>query len=148
VIDRKAWAVALTSVAFIAALGWAYLAFGSSAQAQQLVGLTPAVSDASVGLQVKALPGSVYSVHATNETSTAGLLIGYNSITIPGTGALTAALVRECYVIPASGTVQVDHVGGLPTNYNIGITYLIGSGTSCATYTTGTVTGYLSVKYQ
>ncbi len=119
------------------------------AVAQQLVGLTSATANASVGLQVKAAPGSVYFVYATNETATAGLLIGYNSVTIPSTGALTAALVVDCVVIPASGSVQLlNGLPGPPTNFNVGITYLIGSGTACGTYTTGTVTGFLSVKYQ
>ena len=119
------------------------------AVAQQLVGLTSATANASVGLQVKAAPGSVYFVYATNETATAGLLIGYNSVTIPSTGALTAALVVDCVVIPASGSVQLlNGIPGPPTNFNVGITYLIGSGTACGTYTTGTVTGFLTVKYQ
>ncbi len=124
------------------------LCVAAPVSAQQLVGLTPATADASAGLQVKAAPGSVYSVAATNETSTAGLLIGYNSVTVPGAGALTSTLIVECVVIPASGSVVIDHAGGLPTNFKTGITYLIGSGTACGTYTTGTVTGFLSVKYQ
>jgi hypothetical protein len=121
---------------------------GGSAHAQQLIGLTPKTADAANSLQVKAAPGSVYYVAATNETATSGLLIGYNSTTVPSAGSLTAALIVACVSLPASGTVVIDHQPGPPTNFTVGITFLISSALTCGTYTTGTVTGFMSVKYQ
>ena len=120
----------------------------ASPVAAQTYGLTPKTTDAANSLQVKSAPGSVYSVSATNETSTAGLLIGYDSTTVPSAGSLTASLIVDCVVLPANGTAVISHQPGPPTNFTVGITFLISSAATCATYTTGTITGFMSVKYQ
>jgi hypothetical protein len=115
----------------------------------QLYGLTPVVSAGAVDhLVAKAVPGTAIKVEVTNLTSTAGFLIGYNAISNPSDGSLTAALVIDCVTLPASGTAVIDNQPGPGTNYTVGITYILTSAATCYTKTTGTVTGFISAKVQ
>lgn len=122
---------------------------GADLAKAQIYGVAPAVSAGNVAaLVVKAAPGTQLQVVATNATSTAGLLIGYNAIAAPSAGALTAALVLDCVALPASGSAVINDKPGPGTNYSIGITYLLSSAASCYTYTTGTITGFIKADYQ
>jgi hypothetical protein len=111
--------------------------------------MTPVVSAGAVDhLVAKAAPGTAMKIAATNFSSTAGFLVGYNAISNPSDGALTAALVIDCVALPASGTAVIDNQPGPGTNYTAGIVVVLTSAASCYTKTTGTVAGFISVKVQ
>lgn len=115
----------------------------------QVYGLTPVVSAGAVNnLVAKAAPGTAAKVTATNLTSTGGFLVGYNAVAAPADGVLTAALVIDCVVLPASGTATISDEPGPGTNYTVGITYILTSAASCYTKTTGVITGFISAKVQ
>lgn len=116
----------------------------SPALAQGLTGLTPKVpaTAADATLVAKTSPGTVYAASASNNTSTAGWLIGYNAIAAPADGALTPGLVLDCVALPASGSASVP-AQFPPTNYSVGVTFILSSAATCYTKTTGTITGFI-----
>lgn len=121
------------------------------AAAQSGVPVKPVTAPAANSLLAKAAPGAALSVYATNMTSTAAFLIGYNAVAVPSPGALTANLVIDCAPLPASGNVSINDQPSPPTAYSVGIVYLISSATgasACTTYTTGTVTAFIRAKVQ
>jgi hypothetical protein len=129
------------------------LALGLSlpAAAQSGVPVKPITATAADSLLAKATPGAALSVYATNMTSTAAYLIGYNAVAVPSAGSLTAGLVIDCVPLPASGNVSINDQPSPPTAYSVGIVYLITSATgasACTTYTVGTVTAFIRAKVQ
>ena len=137
-------------------LTWLLLALVVAAvqnvHAQTLTGVTPKVTSAGpvAFLVAKAAPGSQLSVYATNTTSTAGFLVGYNAIAAPSDGALNAALVLECVPLGATPNfASVNDQPGPTTNYTVGVTYLLTSAASCYTLTTsGGLVGFIKAKVQ
>lgn len=109
-----------------------------------IVGILSVTSpSAASSLVVKAAPGNLYSVYATNLTATAGLLIVVNATAVPATGALSVP-VLDCVVLPANASVSVNFAPTPPKIYTTGIVALISSSASCWTWTTGTVTAFIS----
>lgn len=106
-----------------------------------IAGVTSTAAEA--GHVIKAAPGNLYSVYATNITSTAGFLIVVNATTVPGAGALTGSTVLDCVALPASGTASINY-GMPPKVYSVGIVALVSSASTCFTYTTGTITAFIS----
>lgn len=122
-----------------------FLVLGASpVMAQNLTGLTPGVPSTATAATfvAKSSPGTVYAVTASNNTSTAGWLIGYNAIAAPADGALTPGLVLDCVALPASGSASVS-AQFPPTNYSVGVTFILSSATTCYTKTTGVITGFI-----
>ena len=118
---------------------------------QTMNGVTPIVTSAGpvATLVAKAARGSQLSVYATNTTSTAGFLVGYNAVAAPADGALDPALVLECVPLQATpGYASVNDQPGPTTNYTIGITYILTSAATCYTKTTGTLVGFIKAKVQ
>lgn len=85
--------------------------------------------------------GYLKAAYATNLTSTAAFLIVVDSPTVPGTGTLTVT-VLDCVALPANSTAAIT--GSTLKQYVTGITALISSASSCATFTTGTVTAFIT----
>lgn len=128
----------------------ALLLAGAPAWAQQVqptssatIGIRPVVSAAGEATHViKAAPGNLYSVYATNHTATAGFLIVLNAVSAPGDGAVTGVL--DCVPLPASGVASINYAPGPPKVYSVGIVAVVSSGANCFTKTTGTITAFIS----
>ena len=104
-------------------------------------GITPVVSgSAESGHVLKATPGNLYSVYATNLTATAGFLVILNATSAPGDGAITPL---ECVPLPANGGVGLNYSPGPPAVYSTGITAVLTSAVTCFTKTTGVITGFI-----
>lgn len=109
------------------------------------IGITAATSTAAEASHViKAAPGNLYSAYATNITSTAGFLVIVNATAAPGTGALTGATVLDCVALPASGSASINYAPNPPKVYSIGIVALVTSASTCFTFTSGTITAFIS----
>jgi hypothetical protein len=105
-------------------------------------GITSVVSAAAENNHVlKASAGNLYSVYATNLTSTAGFLVVLNSTTSPADGAITPL---ACVPLPASSYAQIDYSPGPPQVFSTGITAVVSSATTCFTKTTGTITAFIN----
>lgn len=104
--------------------------------------VTTAGANAS-SLVVKAGPGNLYSVYATNASATAGKLIVINATAAPSYGAYTTVL--DCVTLPASGTASISSLPGPGTAYSAGVTALISSNASCYIFdqTTAVITGFI-----
>ena len=109
------------------------LAFALPFSGQQVIvgpALTPVVSSAAEGGHVlKAGPGQLYSVYVTATAS--GLLMVFNSATVPGDGAVTPI---ECVPLTVSGGIgvaSVNYLPGPPAFYSNGISVAYSSGTNC-----------------
>lgn len=129
---------------------WAFASAPFRSSHAQMTGVTPTVTSAGpvATLVVKTAPGSQLSVYATNTTSTAGFLVGYNAVAAPADGSLNAALVLECVPLQATpGFASINDQPGPPTNYTVGITYILTSGASCYTKTTGSLVGFIKAKF-
>lgn len=122
----------------------------SSARAQQITSLSPVVTSAlAATLVIKDAPGTLYSVYASNLTGGAsGFLVIYNATAAPTPGALTGSLVLDCVPFNSLGVAQISYQGYPAKLYNVGITALVTSATTCETYTTGTLTAYISALRQ
>lgn len=83
------------------------------ASAQQITSLPPVVTTSlAATLVVKAAPGTLYSVYATNLTGgTSGYLVLYNATAAPTPGALTGALVLDCVPFNSLGEAIVSYQG-------------------------------------
>lgn len=111
------------------------------------IAIPPAVASNVSSLIIKAAPSNLYSVYATNLTATAGFLIIVNSATVPGTGALTASTVLDCIPLQASSVASINYAPYPPKSYSTGIVALVSSSSgtaACTTFTTGTITAYIS----
>ncbi len=117
------------------------------ASAQQLnVSVTPIVSAAAEASHVmKASPGRVYSVYATNITTTAGFLVLLNATSLPSDGAI---LPLACIPLPASGAASINYIPTPAGQYSTGIVAAATSASTCFTLTTGTITAFFSGTIQ
>jgi hypothetical protein len=104
--------------------------------------ITPVVTATAAASKVlKAAAGNLYSVNATNQTTTAGFLVVINATTAPTTGSTITPL--SCAPLPASGSASINY-GQVPAAYSTGITAMLTSATTCFTFTSGTITGFIS----
>lgn len=136
-------------LAFLAAL-----LFSAAALAQvpppspsSFISIPSAVGINVNSLVIKASPTNLYSVYATNLTSTAGFLIIVNSATVPPTGALTASTVLDCIPLQSADVSSLNYAPYPPKYYNVGIVALVSSSSgtgACTTWTTGTITAFIS----
>jgi hypothetical protein len=110
------------------------------------IGITPVVSASAEATHVlKATPGNLYSVYATNLTSTAGFLVVLNATSAPADGAITPLV---CVPLPSNGNATLNFNPGPPEVYSTGITAVITSAATCFTKTTGVITGFISGSVQ
>lgn len=108
------------------------------------IAITPVIVTSGSSAVIKTTPDNLYSVYATNLTATAGFLIIVNATAVPGTGALTAATVLDCIPLQASSVASINYAPNPPKYYNVGIVALVSSGANCTTFTTGTITAFIS----
>lgn len=105
-------------------------------------GQTPVVSAAGEASHVlKATPGNLYGVYATNLTGTAGFLVVLNATSAPADGAITPL---ACVPLTANGVASINYIPGPPSVYSTGITAVITSAATCFTKTTGVITAYIA----
>jgi hypothetical protein len=103
--------------------------------------ITPVqTSTAAATLVLKASAGSLFSVNATNQTTTAGFLQIINATTAPTSGSTITPLA--CAALPASGSAAINF-GQVPEAYSTGIVALLSSAATCFTFTSGTITGFI-----
>lgn len=103
------------------------------------IGITPVVCGACTNLAIKAAPGNLYSVYATNPA--AGYLMVFNAASVPANGATTAGSASgnmvECV---GPGVNPAIAFSGLPPEvYSVGIVAAFSS-TNCATLTLSSAT--------
>jgi hypothetical protein len=123
------------------------LAVGIVPSASPRAGLTPVVSASAEASHVlKSSSGNLYSVTATNLTTTAGFLAIVNATTAPTTGSAITPLA--CVPLPASGVANINYNPGPGATYSTGITALVSSNASCFTFTSGTITAFISGAVQ
>jgi hypothetical protein len=104
---------------------WYVVQEGSSLAA---VGIAPVVSTViESGHVLKASAGNLYSVSVTT-AATAGLLMVFNSATVPADGAVTPTI---CVPVAASSTASLQF--NIPDVYATGISAAFSTGTSCVT---------------
>lgn len=111
------------------------------------IAIQPAIQTGGTSLVIKASPDNLYSVYATNLTANAGFLIIVNSATVPATGALTATTVLDCIPLQASDVSSINYAPNPPKPFSIGIVALVSSSSgssACTTYTTGSITAFIS----
>lgn len=107
--------------------------------------IEPIVSAAAEATHViKNKPGVVYSVYATNLTSTAGFLLLLNAVSVPVDGAVTPVACAPLAANSAGGVASVNYLPGPGAWYSAGIVAVVSSGASCFTKTTGTITAFIS----
>jgi hypothetical protein len=103
--------------------------------------ITPTVTATAVAsLVLKASAGLVYSAYATNNTSTAGFFVLLNAISDPTSGTVKPL---ACAALPANGTASINYIPTPPALFNVGITAVMTSASSCYTITEGTITGFI-----
>ena len=146
----------LTRIALLYLLAALLLPLGALAQGVAPVG-TVGTSDPSYGISpkvsvsaessrvLKASPGNLYSVYASNFSSTAGWLVVLNATTAPADGAI---LPLDCVYLPPSATAWLNYNPGPPKPYSAGIVAVLTSASTCFTKTTGTITGFISGSVQ
>lgn len=109
-------------------------------------GITSIVSAIAEATHVlKASPGNLYSVYATNLTATAGFLVVTNTTSAPVDGAI--APLDWC-ILPANGSCSVSYGPGPPDTYGVGITATLTSAVTPLTKTTGVITGVIHAQVQ
>jgi len=109
-------------------------------------GIAPVASASAVNnLLLKATPGNLYSVYATNLTNTAGFLIVLNATSAPGDGAVAPL---DCVEIPGNSTASINYGVGPPAVYGTGIVAVLTSANTCFTKTTGVITGFIKGAVQ
>lgn len=109
-------------------------------------GITPVVSAAAENNHaLKASPGNLYGVYATNLTATAGFLVVLNATTAPADGAITPL---ACVPLTANGVASINYVPGPPAVFSTGITAVVTSAVTCFTKTTGVITAFIGGQVQ
>ncbi len=109
-------------------------------------GVTPTVSTAAENSHIlKAGAGVVYSVYATNLTTTDGYLQVFNAVSAPADGAVTPL---ACAPLSGGGVASIHYAPGPPGIYGTGITAVVSSAATCFTKTTGTITAFISGMVQ
>lgn len=128
-------------------LGLCFALFVLPACAQQLnFSVRPTVTTSAVAsLVLKAAAGNVYSVYATNLTTTAGFLILLNATSDPTSGSV---MPLACVPLPASGAASINYIPSPAGQYTIGITAVLTSASTCFTITEGTITGFIAGTIQ
>ena len=104
--------------------------------------ISPVASNGVSSFVVKNTAGNLYGAYALNQTATAGFLVLIDAASVPASGASVGA--TECVPLPANGSAVVNYGAGPPERYFSGIVLLIS--TSCATYTPGSLVGYLKPR--
>jgi hypothetical protein len=131
-------------------LAFIMMVWAGSAYAQQSpipsssasIGIKPTVTASAVNnLVIKAAPGNLYSVYATNMTSTAGFLMILNAASTPGDGAVAPL---DCIPIAGTSTSSINYAPGPPKAFSTGIIAVVSSGADCWTKMTGTITAFIS----
>lgn len=94
--------------------------------------LTPVTVTSATSLIVKGAPGNFYGASIT-AGATAGLLIAYNSATVPGAGAnLTQTQILGVVAVAANGSAAIGDFS-IPDRFSAGVTLLFS--TTLATFT-------------
>lgn len=108
-----------------------------------VIGIVPVVSTTAVNtLVIKAAPGNLYSVYATNSSATGGFLLVFNATSAPSDGTVTPF---DCVPISGTSASGINYAPNPPKYYSVGIVAVLSSGASCFTKTTsGGVTGFIS----
>lgn len=108
-----------------------------------VIGIVPVVTSTAVAsLVIKAAPGNLYSVYATNSSATGGFLLLFNAIAAPSDGTVTP---YDCVPIAGTSTSGINYAPNPPKYYSIGIVAVLSTGATCFTKTTsGGVTGFIS----
>lgn len=89
---------------------------------------TPIVSAAAEGSHIlKASPGCLLAAYITTG-ATAGLLMTFNSTTVPADGAVTPI---NCVPVPATSSNFLNFAPQPPEWYSTGIVIVFSSGTNC-----------------
>lgn len=122
----------------------------------QTQGGTFSQSAAAEGTHIfKASTGNLFSIYATNLTTTAGFLVVVSSATVPADGALVGCAVAQaspcvldCVPLPASGNASINFFPGPPVPYLNGIVAVLTSAVTCLTKTTGVITGFIKADVQ
>lgn len=113
----------------------------AAASGAAAAGITAVVSGSAENNHVlKAAPGNLYSVYATNLTGTAGFLVVLNATTAPGDGAITPL---DCAPLPGNSTASINYRSGPPEVFSTGIVAVVTSASSCFTKTTGVITAFI-----
>lgn len=142
--------VALRLVVALALVLWGRLAHAQQAPAptsSPAIGITGSIQTGGTSLVIKAAPGNLYSVYATNLTANAGFLIVVNATAAPSPGALTASTVLDCIPLQASDVSSINYAPNPPKVYSVGIVALVSSSSgsaACTTWTTGSITAFIS----
>jgi hypothetical protein len=111
---------------------------GATSYATSIAPIATGVAAGS--LVLKASPGAVYQVTASNPAAAAWLVL-VNATAAPTGGATITPLA--CVAVPAAGSATINYSPGPPANFNIGIVAgLLTTASSCFTFTT--TTGYIS----
>lgn len=108
----------------------------SSAAVIGIAGIVSASGEATHAL--KATPGNLYSVYATNLTATAGFLQIFNAVAAPADGAVTPV---DCVPLPSNGMASLNYT--TPEVFSVGISVAVSSATTCFTKTTGVITAFI-----
>lgn len=90
---------------------------------------------------VKNAAGNVYSVYAFS--TAAGLLMTFNSVTVPGDGAVTPI---ECIPVAANSYAAHD-LNDIPDQYGTGISVAFSTGTNCFNKA-ASATAFFRVRFQ
>lgn len=128
-------------------IGLCLLALAIPASAQQVnVPIVPIVTaTAAASLVLKAGPGNLYSVYATNNTATAGFMLVLNATSDPTSGTVTPL---ACVPLPATGAASINYIPTPAGKYSVGITVVLTSASTCFTVTEGTITGFIAGSVQ
>lgn len=123
----------------------ACLAWTLPAHAQTMGGTFAQSASAEASHIFKATPGALFSIYATNLTSTAGFLAIVAATTVPADGAIVPL---DCVPLPASSSASINFLPGPPMPYAPGIVAILTSASTCFTKTTGVITGFLKADFQ
>jgi hypothetical protein len=108
--------------------------------------ITPVVSTGAEASHVlKASGGNLYSVYATNLTTTPGFLIILNATSAPADGAVTPL---DCIPLKPLATAVISYAPGPLAAYSTGITAVATSASTCFTKTTGVITAFFKGAVQ
>lgn len=115
-------------------------------EAKAQTSLTPIPSTAAESSHIlKAAPGRLYSLVATNTTATTGFVVVLNATAVPADGAITPVFCIQLAPNTATtGSAFLFLSGDRPAAFNQGIVVVLTSATTCFTKTTGVITGHIS----
>jgi len=108
--------------------------------------ITPVVSSAAEAAHVlKSSGGNLYSVYATNLTTTPGFLVVLNATSAPADGAIAPL---DCVPLKPLATAAINYTPGPLAAYSTGITAVVTSASTCFTKTTGVITAFFKGAVQ